>query len=94
MTRQELEEVGLECLEIVRKMSPFRTGNLRYNAIKYEMPDEHTFKIYVSEDIAPYMIYTNEPWLRGKNPNEGWFDRAARAVAELLSQKLGGNISL
>ena len=32
-------------------------------------------------DVAPYAVYTNEPWISDrwhgkKNPNEGWLDRS------------------
>ncbi len=51
-----------ECESILRARAPYKTGNLRYNAIKLEMIDENTCRLYVDESIAPYMPYTNEPW--------------------------------
>ena len=42
--------------------APFDTGNLALNAIKIEFPSPQECRIYVDEDIAPYMPYTNEPW--------------------------------
>lgn len=64
MTHEDLVSIGRECVEIIKRMSPIKTGNLRYNAIRFEMPDERTFKIFVDENIAPYMPYTNEVWRR------------------------------
>lgn len=113
MTPEAFSQLGQECLELVKSLSPIDTGNLRYNAIRFEMPDINTYVIYVDEQIAPYMPYTNEVWrqklikmgnfLPGgvvekmrtwKNPNEGWFDRAARTIALYAAQKTGGTITL
>lgn len=86
-------------VERIRNVAPIDTGNLRYNAIRYEFVDEKTCKIYVDESIAPYMKYTNESWdnfappLQGKkNPNEKWWENKAlpsvvRAIEELLADK-------
>ena len=73
------------------------TGNMALNASHIKHPDEKTAIIYVDENIAPYVYYTNEPWespfWKGKkNPNEGWFEKAADRVANILSQRLKGNI--
>lgn len=111
MTREDLIALGQECVKIIKRMCPIKTGNLRYNAINFEMPDEKTFYIYVDESIAPYMPYTNEAWrhtiikmgnfVSGQvvermrtwdNPNEGWFDRAARTAILYAQQKLGGTL--
>lgn len=62
MTPNELIALGQECLQIIKRMSPIDTGNLRYNAIRFEMPNPNKFVIYVDERIAPYMPYTNEVW--------------------------------
>lgn len=113
MTRKNFAALGRECAEILRKLAPIDTGNLRYNAIRIEMPDEDTIVIYVDESIAPYMPYTNEVWrqklikmgnfLPGqvvermrtwRNPNEGWFDRAARTIALYVAQKTGGTLTI
>ncbi|MDE6398603.1 MAG: hypothetical protein K2L51_04720, partial [Clostridiales bacterium] len=62
MTQIDLAQLGYECMQIIKRMSPIKTGNLRYNAIKFEMPSPNTFKIFVDESVAPYMPYTNEVW--------------------------------
>lgn len=102
MTRAEFEELCMRAVEIVKARSPIDTGNLRYNAIKHEWIDEETFRIYVDGEpkdkgVAPYMPYTNEPWLSPKwngkkNPNEGWFDDAAQQVADFIAKELDGEI--
>lgn len=77
--------------------APFDTGNLALNAIKIEFPSPQECRIYVDEDIAPYMPYTNEPWIaerwRGaKNPNEGWWNDTCEYLINLMADLLGGEI--
>ena len=91
------ETICKSAVELVKKVSPIDTGNLRYNAINYKFLDADTCVIKVSLDIAPYMPYTNEPWLAKrwngkKNPNEGWWENAVKKVVEYLAQALGGEI--
>jgi hypothetical protein len=47
---------------LIQAHAPVKTGNLRYNAIKLESTGLNGWKIFVNEEIAPYFIYTNEPW--------------------------------
>lgn len=61
------------------------TGNMAFNASRLIFPNVETAKIYVDRRIAPYVPYTNEPWVASKwkghkNPNEGWFKRAEQVV--------------
>ena len=75
------------------------TGNLRHNATKFEVRSATEFELFIDEDIAPYMPFTNEPWIspkwRGaKNPNEGWFPRAVLAYANALAAALGGTVEI
>lgn len=93
MTQSDFAQLCRECEVILRVSAPYKTGNLRYNAIKVEMTDANTCKLYVDEKVAPYMKYTNEPWEHGKNPNEGWFDNAAAKIARYIAMRTGGNLS-
>lgn len=73
------------------------TGNMKYNATRIEHLGKNTSKVFVDENIAPYVPYTNEPWIsprwKGtKNPNEGWFDDFVEQYATLLAQALGGTL--
>lgn len=73
------------------------TGNMAYNASKIVYPDSDTAIIYVDENIAPYVPYTNEEWIspkwKGKkNPNQGWFERAVEVVAKSLAKESGGKL--
>ena len=81
-----------ECQEILKAAAPYKTGNLRYNAIKLEIVG-NTCRLYVDEEIAPYMKYTNEPWENGKkNPNEGWFHRAVKKIAQHIAERTRGDL--
>ena len=97
MTKERFDQVCMNCVEYLKKLSPIDTGNLRYNAIRYEWIDENTFKIYVDKSIAPYMPYTNEPWRAKrwngkKNPNERWWQDAVEFIAQYISEELNGEI--
>lgn len=93
-----------DCVKTVRANAPIRTGNLRYNAVRYENRDADTFVIYVDyydakthNGIGWYMPYTNEPWISPKwngkpNPNQGWWQNAVREVAETVAAAIGGEI--
>lgn len=55
------------------------TGNMAFNSLRYQEEGD-SFVIYMDESIAPYVPYTNEPWISPrwhgkKNPNEGWWQR-------------------
>ena len=91
----------LQAVNAVRERAPIKTGNLRYNGIRYESPAPDKFVIYVDyydakskSGIAWYMPYTNEKWInrKGKNPNEGWWQDAAYLAAEAVASALGGEI--
>ena len=80
--------------KLVRRRS---TGNMRYNASKIRRMDQNTTEMLIDANIAPYVVYTNEPWISPKwngkkNPNQGWFERATEAVAIELAAMLGGTL--
>lgn len=69
------------------------TGNMANNATQLIVTDNESAKLIVDQKIAPYVPYTNEPWISPrwngkKNPNEGWFDKAADMFAYDLSAAL------
>lgn len=97
MKSSEFVKLCSQCVEELRKRAPKDTGNMAYNAIRFEFPDQDTCKIYIDEAVAPYMPYTNEPWISPrwhgkKNPNEKWFDNASKAIAELFAQLSHGEL--
>lgn len=77
---------------------PKRSGNMAYNATRLESLGKNVYRITVSVDIAPYLPYTNEPWISPrwngkKNPNEGWFEDKTDVVVSVLAQQLGGTVT-
>jgi hypothetical protein len=73
------------------------TGNMALNAAKIEFPRPDKCVISIDPKIAPYMPYTNEAWVAErwhgkKNPNEGWFQRAAEYIASYVSERLQGEV--
>lgn len=73
------------------------TGTLAFDATKIEFTSENEAFIGIDEDVAPYMPYTNEPWISPKwngkkNPNEKWFDKTAKELAYHLANLLGGKV--
>lgn len=96
MTSKQFREECLKMKEwLVESAAPKDTGNLAYNSIKVEFPTDTICKIYVDTAIAPYMVFTEYPWVSPrwngkKNPNEGWFKRAARSIADRLCADLQG----
>lgn len=76
--------------------TPKDTWNMAVNALKIEATENGVI-IYIDEAVAPYVFYTNEPWISPwwggkKNPNEGWFDKIAVEVVFFLGQFLGGTV--
>ena len=62
MTAAKFNKICNDACAFIKSMSPYDTGNLRRNAIRIEFENVDTCRIYVDEGIAPYMIFTNEPW--------------------------------
>lgn len=103
MTRAQIVAAAIRAVESIRAEwvpNPHTryktsTGNMAFNALRYQ-EEGGQFVIYMDESIAPYVPYTNEPWLSprwgGKqNPNEGWWQRfcgefARRFAAELRAE--------
>lgn len=97
MTKQRIINAVISVVEQLRKeLVPYDTGNLANDALGYEITED-MIDITVDPDIAPYMPYTNEPWLSDKwhgkqNPNEGWWNRFAEEFAKRLNTKLRGEL--
>lgn len=72
------------------------TGNLKYNALRViNSPDG--IVIYVDQNIAPYMPFTNEPWISpkwkgAKNPNEHWWENMSKEFINDLAKELKGRL--
>lgn len=70
---------------VLQARAPYDTGNLAINSIRIVGNS-----IYIGGEIADYAIYTNEPWSKGKNPNEGWVQNAIKEAAPLIQRVLNG----
>lgn len=94
--KKKLEQAVINAYFRVYNAAPKDTKNLAVNALKMEeTPDGYV--IYIDEDIAPYMPYTNEPWISprwgGKqNPNEFWFDNVAEEIVKSIATMLQGKM--
>ena len=87
------------CDKVFRHRVPYDTGNMALNATHVEKVSENEVRIIVDAQIAPYIVYTNEPWTspkwRGKeNPNEKWFERATEDVAQYITAELNGTLTI
>lgn len=74
--------------------APKDTWNLARNALRVEWTGKDEARIYIDQDIAPYMPYTNEPWIAArwhgkKNPNEGWWQDCVEIAKEVLTREFG-----
>lgn len=94
MTKAEFETLFIEAINSLRqqKFVPYDTGNLKFNAIKGMWISDTQYRIYIDEDVAPYVFYTQEKWERGTNPNQGWVEKAVNYIAKFIARKLGGSI--
>lgn len=107
LTKGEVIDIALQITESMRAnfvpnpATRYKTssGNMAFNALRYEIEGDELV-IYIDEDIAPYVYYTNEPWLsprwKGKaNPNQGWWDNDfVPEFVRRLTAALGGTISV
>lgn len=94
MTQGEFEAVFIEAINSLRQQAfvPYDTGNLKFNAIKGIWINPNLYRIYIDEEVAPYVYFTQEKWEKGKNPNEGWVEKAVNYIAQYIAQRLGGTI--
>lgn len=105
MTREDIENAVVVVCEQLRPTefipNPLTrgktsTGNMVYQAFRYVRVNNEML-VYVDGDIAPYVPYTNEPWIAAfwggrKNPNEGWWQRFVNEFAIRLAAELGGEL--
>lgn len=97
MTQREFESIINGAILKLKKRAPYDTGNLSINSIKFVREGKNKIVIYVDEKIAPYMPYTNEPWISPKwngkkNPNEGWWDNGAKIVVDYILKRTKGEV--
>lgn len=97
MTKQQVVATALNIVEEMRaEWVPRDTGNMALNALRYDIKN-NIVDITIDESIAPYVPYTNEPWLSDKwhgkkNPNEGWWQRFVDEFTKRLAVRLKGEL--
>jgi hypothetical protein len=97
MTDREFETFVHTFRQEFQKLTPKDTGNLRYNAVKLVFSSPTRAVLYVDEKVAPYMPYTDRPWLSPKwggkkNPNENWFEMAVEKALKKATKSMKGKI--
>ena len=97
MTNQEWTAICYDLVDIVKSVAPVDKGNLKNYGVTYAFLDNDTFEIKIDLGKAPYMPYTNEPWIAKrwngkKNPNEGWWQKAVEKVVQGLASAIGGEV--
>ena len=100
VTRKKVEAKIEEAWKKVRDsdMIPYRTGNLRYVAVKYERTGVNSWKIYLDHSLAPYDVFVNEKWTSPKwngnvNENEGFWQKVCEFIIDYLHKELGGELT-
>lgn len=74
---------------VLQARAPYDTGNLALNSIRIV-----NNAVLIGGEIADYAIYTNEKWTKGKNPNEGWVERAIEEAKPLIQRIVSGRASI
>lgn len=87
MTAAEFSIFCNEVFETIRALIPYDTKNMQQNAFTMIQVAPNEYHFYIDEKIAPYVFYTNEPWLapkwnEKKNPNEHWWNDAILAIIQ------------
>lgn len=72
--------------------APKDTWNLALNSIRL-VQETGTWYVVIGGEIAPYAVFTNEPWSRGKNPNEHWIEKTIEQCLPMIKQIMAGAIS-
>jgi hypothetical protein len=89
-----------KAIQMIRDNAPKDTGNLAFNSVVYNNNGVYgiEFRISIDQNIAPYMVYTNEKWTsprwNGKpNPNESWWNGTCEQIINMFERELGGELT-
>jgi len=97
---QRLEQAADYLIVVLTLRCPnifFRGSNVLRSTIRKAWENGKTL-IVIGGEIAPYAVYTNEPWLSPKwngkeNPNLYWIQSAIEEARPVLVAMLSGTIS-
>jgi len=85
-----IEVMARDCRYIAQANTPFRTGNLRFNSVRYELL-HNGFLIEAAYAPAPYIHYLNDG-TRISKKHIGWFStKVAIETTNYVGNKLAGN---
>ena len=88
-----------EFVEELRALAPRDKGTLADYGITFHFEGVDRAVIEVDLDKAPYMPFTNEPWISPKwkgrkNPNEAWWQRRIDEIVRKLVRKYKGELKI
>lgn len=86
-------ELRLMSQTVLKSQTPYRTGNLR-STITQKQTKDREFTMSIGGERAPYVIFVNERWRSDQwsgreNPREGFIDRTAELIAQMIMSNPG-----
>lgn len=99
MTLEQFHALVYDVFSFFKKFIPYDTGNLCNNAFRLEYVSPTEIKLYIDPAIAPYMPYTNEPWISPrwngkKNPNEHWWQDTVELIVRYIAEQYKGVVEV
>lgn len=96
MTDSEFTTIMTSMVAGIRRVTPWRTENLKETATQGETLAHGKYALTVSVRIAPYFYYVNEnrkPCKRhGGETHYHYFDNAVNKQIEIIARKAGGYV--
>ena len=86
-----IEVMARDCRFIAQSNAPFRTGNLRFNSIRYEIL-HNGFMLEAAYAPAPYIHYLNDGTVLSRKHIGWWGTKVAIETTNYVGNKLAGNI--
>lgn len=62
ISESEQARIMYSALAYLKSLVPYDTHNMQDNATKVENLGNGKWRLYIDENIAPYMKFTEEPW--------------------------------
>lgn len=75
--KESFEHQVFVALKQARKLSPYKTGNLRNNGIQIQVLSEDKYKIIVDLSVAPYAQWLDDFAKVQREHPQGWFKEIA-----------------
>lgn len=87
----KVQEILRVLSETIRAHCPYDTGALSQSIETYY--NGGIAQVVIGNDIVDYARITNEAWTKGRNPNEGWVQRAIDSCLPLIQAIFKGEAS-